>query len=187
MGFDQVTAPCEFGEAFLIEGYTESGVEFHSLGVILDECSGLAFDGSTSPNIVAFDATQTTASGYPAHGELFFVNWGFSFSRVQIDLSGSPGQTVELICGVSHPWFPVVSAEIVLGDAPATLELWTTQYNSNCVLTYSGQALVVDNVRLSDQQLPSPVPIDSPASIALLVALVLLGGVMVIRLASKAT
>ena len=187
MGFDQVTAPCEFGEAFPIDGYTESGVEFVSPGVILDECSGLAFDGSSSPNVVAFDATQITASGYPAHGELSFVKNGFYFNRVRIDLNGPPGQTVVLTCSEPWPWFPapIVSAEIVLDLAPTTLELWTSQYCNACMLTYSGQALVVDNLRLSDQPLPNPVPIDSRASTALFVVSILVGGLLVIRTVSK--
>ena len=182
VGFDQELAPCNIHEAYsLVNGYTESDIEFVSAAVILDECSGLAFEGSTSPNVLVIDEHQDSASGYPAEGPLSFMKTGTLFNRVQVDLSGPPGQLVTLVCGDTNPWTPSVSSEVVLGTVPLTLELWTGKYNTNCELSTNGQTLVVDNLRVSDEGLPNPIPIDSPHSGVVFGAMLALAAVLLIK------
>ena len=186
VGFDQDPAPCEFGEAdSLVLGYFESDVEFVSAGAILNECSGLGFSGFSPPNVVAFDDNQTTASGQPATGGLGFIvhGLGMDFNRAQIDVSGSPGQTVTLHCGANFPFPPGYGAEasVILGTSPTTLELWTNQLYYTCTLSHTGVTLRVDNLRLSDQPLPSPIPIDTPVSTTLIALFIVLAGVLIIR------
>jgi hypothetical protein len=68
ISFDDVTAPCLFSqtvalgrfESVKFKGRTAGG------GAILDDCGGLGVTGYSPPNVLAFDCTQTLASGRSA-------------------------------------------------------------------------------------------------------------------------
>lgn len=181
VGFDDSPAPCNFSEAYPVFDYQEAGVEFDANGVILDECSGLAFVGSSPPNILAFDDSQTSLPGFPASGDLSFYSFDFAFYRAQIDVAGSPGQVVTLGCCDTGMWCVPVEDTVVLGDQPATLDAWSDGLNDWCRLSYSGNALVLDNLRLGLQAPPKPVPIENPLSLTLFVGFIGLAGTLILR------
>jgi hypothetical protein len=179
--FDDSPAPCNFNEAYPGFDYQEDGVEFLANGVILDECSGLAFAGSSSPNVFAFDDSQNNLAGHPASGDLLFYSTDLAFYRAQIDVAGSPGQVVTLSCCDTGMWCVPVEDTVVLGDQPATLDAWSNKWSSSCSLSYSGNALVLDNLRLGNQAPPKPVPIETPLSLTLLVGFIGLAGALILR------
>ena len=179
--FDDSPAPCNFNEAYPVFDYQEDGVHFVAYGVILDECSGLAFAGSSSPNVLAFDDSQDNLTGHTASGELLFYSVGFAYYRAQIDVAGSPGQVVTLSCCDSGMWCRPVEDTVVLGDQPATLDAWSDRWSNSCSVSYSGNTLVLDNLRLGSQAPPKPVPIENPLSLTLLVGFIGLAGAFILR------
>jgi hypothetical protein len=66
--FDDVTAPCLFSQTVALGRF--GGVRFKGMtaggGAILNDCAGLGVTGYSPPNVLAFDCTQTLASGRTA-------------------------------------------------------------------------------------------------------------------------
>lgn len=93
--FDNVNAPCLFGETTPLLGLEQFALFFAPLpngGAILNECSNFGVNALTPPNFLAFNNTSTyEAGGIPRTPELIVVGQNKSTVSLWVSGGSSPG------------------------------------------------------------------------------------------------
>ena len=184
INFDDFTAPCVFVDSTgpLTTRYEAQGVRFSGVspngGVVLNECSNFSVTGHSSPNFLAFNTlalNQLPGGGSPIGPEL--LTFTKPVTSVQLDAGHTTSGVITLAC---RDGSTLVGTSTITGtSALGTLSVQDSRITS-CTLTFTGTALVVDN--LAFVPFGASVPLLTDLGIAaLILGLALIGLLKIFR------